>query len=389
MINKKLTIICSKEFYYDGKSYKTTGGFGRYIEEFARHFKKVDVCIPVYNVKDFDGYEVKGKNITFKHLPPAQREYTFAFKTPKKIYLLKKYLKDTDYVHILIPSYDAILAFLIARKYNKPTFGYMGSDWEQLSYYSWRKGIRRPLSKFYSLTNDRLTKKVVDSIPMFLLGDALYKKYYKKGKPVFKTINSALSKKELSKFKDKCNKKEIQLLYVGRLAAEKGITYLLDSVKELKNKNYKIKLNIVGDGPYRNELPRKTKELDIEKEVNFIGFVSSRKKLNSIYRNNDIFILPSTNDALAKVLIEAMAASLPVIATDVGGLSTVVKNNKTGLLIKPRSSKQIEDAVKKIVKNKVLRHNIIKGGLKMAEENTVVNVVSKRIANLRKIGFLP
>ena len=84
-----------------------------------------------------------------------------------------------------------------------------------------------------------------------------------------------------------------------------------------------------------------------------------------------------------------MAASLPVIATDVGGLSTVVKNNKTGLLIKPRSSKQIEDAVKKIVKNKVLRHNIIKGGLKMAEENTVENVVSKRIANLRKIGFLP
>ena len=59
---------------------------------------------------------------------------------------------------------------------------------------------------------------------------------YKKGKPVFKTINSALSKKELSKFKDKCNKKEIQLLYVGRLAAEKGITYLLDSVKELKKR---------------------------------------------------------------------------------------------------------------------------------------------------------
>lgn len=388
MINKKLTIVCSKEFYFDGKNYKTTGGFGRYIEEFAKHFKEVDVCIPVYNVKSFDGYQVRGKNITFHHLPTAQREYTFLVKTPLKIKILRKHLKNTDYVHILIPSYDAILAYLIAKRYGKPVFAYMGSDWEQLSHYSWRKGIRRPFSKFYSYINNKLVKMIVKSIPIFLLGDGLFKKYSRYGKFTCKTINSASSKKDLSKFKDKCRKKQVELLYVGRLASEKGIPYLLEAVKSLKDKKYKIKLNIVGDGPYRNELPRKTKKLGIEREVNFIGFVSSRKKLNNIYRNNDIFILPSTNDALAKVLLEAMAASTPVVATNVGGLSTVVKNEKTGLLIKPKSSKQIESSIVKIIKNKALRQRIIKGGLKMAEENTVENVVLKRINYLRKISFL-
>ncbi len=94
--------------------------------------------------------------------------------------------------------------------------------------------------------------------------------------------------------------------------------------------NLNIKLYIIGDGPEKNNLLNKIKELKIEDKVIFMG---EQKHINDILKRADLFIFTSRSESLPNSLVEAMANKLPIVAYNVGGISEIIENGFNGYLI--------------------------------------------------------
>ena len=129
---------------------------------------------------------------------------------------------------------------------------------------------------------------------------------------------------------------------VGRLSPEKGGEYFLMSCKELFKKYQDLKAIILGDGPERRYLENFSKELGINNKVFFLGH---RSDVERVYTALDILVVPSITEGVPMVVLEAMAFSKPVVATNVGGVSEIIDDRKTGLLVTPKDP---DDLTKKI-----------------------------------------
>jgi len=134
---------------------------------------------------------------------------------------------------------------------------------------------------------------------------------------------------------------------VGRLVAIKGHRYFLESAKIILNSRFTdLRFVIVGDGELRKELEDYAKELGIVNDVIFTGF---REDLPKIYADLNIVVLTSINEGTPVSIIEAMASGKPVVATNVGGVPSLVKNGITGFLVSPKRVDLLAKAILKIL----------------------------------------
>lgn len=149
----------------------------------------------------------------------------------------------------------------------------------------------------------------------------------------------------LSKNK-KESKNQLSLIFVGRLNGphgQKGVDILLKAIP-LIIKEHNIMLNIIGTGSRANEYKKLAKDLKVDNYVKFLGFVE-HKKLPEYYANADLFVFPSRRESFGLVLVEAMAAGLPVVSTRVGAIPEVVKDGETGILVPPNNPQKFAEAV--------------------------------------------
>lgn len=162
--------------------------------------------------------------------------------------------------------------------------------------------------------------------------------------------NRVLPKRGKEKVRKEFNlTQEIIILSTGRLAAQKGFEYLLKSIPFVSSKIEKpFKVLLVGEGPLRSYLENLVKALNIEQYVRFLGFRSDIGDLLSI---SDIVVLPSLREGLSIALLEAMAAGKPIITTTIGSNLEVVKNEVSALLVPPKDSKAIAEAIIKLINN--------------------------------------
>ena len=139
------------------------------------------------------------------------------------------------------------------------------------------------------------------------------------------------------------------LFSLGLLVEKKGFPYLIRALPEILKKHKNTVLLIGGSEKEEQNLKDLVKELNLEKEVKFLGTISADKTA-AFYNICDIFVLPSIIDSkgetetLGVVLLEALACGKPVIATNVGGIPDVVTND-VGVLIEQKNSKQLEKAI--------------------------------------------
>ncbi len=136
---------------------------------------------------------------------------------------------------------------------------------------------------------------------------------------------------------------------VARLAPQKGVTHLIRAAKILKDvflKGKPFQLVIVGDGPLRPSLEEETRLYDLDGSVTFEGV---RGNIPDYLNAFDVFVLPSETEGLPLVLLEAMAAGLPVVASKVGGIPEVIENNLNGLLVSPANPFEIAESIVRIL----------------------------------------
>lgn len=144
------------------------------------------------------------------------------------------------------------------------------------------------------------------------------------------------------------------LLFVGRIVKSKGVRYLIEAVAILKERGHsEIEVWIVGDGDEMSSIKNLTYKLGVEHYVRFLGSVPN-EELTDYYAAADLFVTPSLSEGQGVTVIEAMAAGTPVIASNVGGIASVIKNGETGYLISPGDSQILADQIEKCVSKKNL-----------------------------------
>jgi glycosyltransferase involved in cell wall biosynthesis len=130
--------------------------------------------------------------------------------------------------------------------------------------------------------------------------------------------------------------KENQLILgaIGRLSPEKGLLDLIKALPAVKRYFPNVKLLIVGDGPERKLLDRVARELNITGNIKFLGIRSDIPQLLTLFT---IFIMPSHREGTPMALLEAMASSRPIIATNVGGIPKLIQSGYSGILVPAKS----------------------------------------------------
>jgi glycosyltransferase involved in cell wall biosynthesis len=140
-------------------------------------------------------------------------------------------------------------------------------------------------------------------------------------------------------------KKEKYVAYVGRISPEKGIDTIFSAAKRIST----IPIKLAGDGPNLNELSRKAPP-----NVKLLGRLE-HKELEAFYQNAKFLVVPSKwYEVFGMVTLEAMSFGLPVIASKIGGLPELVKNNKSGLLIDPDNPEDLAKKIKLLWENQNL-----------------------------------
>ena len=138
------------------------------------------------------------------------------------------------------------------------------------------------------------------------------------------------------------------ILSVGRLSKEKAQADLILAFQQLARTGADYKLVIVGDGPERAKLEATAAALRIDKRVVFTGQISD---VQPFYAMADVFVLPSHSEGSPNVLLEAMVAEVPVVATAVGGVPEIVEDKTSALLVPPRDPTAMANAIDRLVKD--------------------------------------
>ena len=153
------------------------------------------------------------------------------------------------------------------------------------------------------------------------------------------------------------------VISVGVLRVNKGFKYLIESFKMVKEKFDTVTLIVIGDGPDRSKLEAWAKNIG---DVYFLGRQNHDKVIEYL-KSADIFVLASVSTASDREgtptsIMEAMAAGLPIIATNVGGVADLVQNEKNGFVVNPGNSEELSTAMVELINNPDL-------GQKMAAQN--------------------
>lgn len=151
----------------------------------------------------------------------------------------------------------------------------------------------------------------------------------------------------------KKEKKVLDILFVGRLTKRKGCEYAINALYEAKQKqkNAQIHLSILGVGPLKADLEKLVKNLQLTKDVTFLGGVKSNEDIVKYYHKTDIVCLPALSETFT-VTKEAMASGKPVIVTDVCSNAERVKLGINGFVVPPKNATAIADVFMKLSKNR-------------------------------------
>lgn len=226
------------------------------------------------------------------------------------------------------------------------------------------KKILKNIGVFYALSKEEIDylykmapKSKIKFQPMGILKD------------YFIEVNRDYARKKLKIKKDK----KI-IIFIGRISEEKGIKYLLDSMKKLGD----VDLKIIGNLQKVNYFKSYAKNKRL-KNVEFLGGVFGEKKL--LYLSAaDALVLPSLKEGAPVVIMEAVARNLPVVATDVGGVPLMIKNNREGIIIKQKNSESIANAVEEILQWKG------KNIKKYANKYKWKKIIDRTVEDYRNIG---
>jgi glycosyltransferase involved in cell wall biosynthesis len=172
---------------------------------------------------------------------------------------------------------------------------------------------------------------------------------------------------------------ELVIGAVGRLEEQKGHTYLLASLPELRPEIPQLTVLLVGEGRRQEDLRRQVRDLGLEHTVRFLG---TRRDLPEIYRALDLFVQPSLWEGLPLALLKAMGAGLPVVATRVSGSREAVLDGVNGRLVEPGDPKGLARAILELQRHPETRRRLGEAARRTVAEKYSLDAMLRRLEEL-------
>ncbi len=305
--------------------------------------------------------------------------------------------KGMDLIYLQDPMVVGVASLLVGKLVGKPlVLKFVGdSVWEK------EYGLRRTdeyLDDFLSSApkSPRLRTKIsllkfVFSrmsriiVPSFYLRDILMKHYGVKSDKVAVVYNSVDCKAIETASSGHRKRNGKQIITIGRMVRHKRMAGVITALRELSQKFPDISLVMVGDGPERVNLERLVEKLEVTQRVRFYGNIGRDKTLE-LLKIADVFVLNSIYEGLPHTVIEAMACSVPVVATGIQGTDEIIENGKTGLFVLTDSEKDLAGQVARLFQDRELSARLAANALSVVREKfTWENNLVKLEAELEKV----
>ena len=171
------------------------------------------------------------------------------------------------------------------------------------------------------------------------------------------------------------------LLFVGRLASVKGLPVLFEALAGLRARHPELRLTLVGDGPERAALEALSNNLGLSDVNHFLGY-KSQGEVAELLCQADVFVLPSFAEGVPVVLMEAMAARLPVVATAVGGVGELVQDGESGLIVPPGDVDALAHALEALLNDPARRAEMGQAGAAKVARDFDSHTQAARLARL-------
>lgn len=357
--------------------YPFIGGVEKYVYYISSELAKYDDCevevICANEASDVD--EEVYNQIKIKRLPYIGKiaNTNVCLSLPMLLYK-----EDFDIIHTHIPT---------------P----WSSDWSNII--SRIKG--KPLVVTYH--NDIIGSKVADLIAKTYNATAL-KLLLDKADRIIITQNDYINSPHLQNYKDKVvtipngvdtgifkpaadKREEKQIFFLSVLDAfhkYKGLDYLLESIGQVKKSIPDIKLIVGGKGELLDYYIDKTRKLGIEDNVEFKGYMTDEEVLDC-YAKSTLFVLPSISslqEGFGIVVLEALACQTPIISTHIVGVADDVKERGCGIIIEPKNTKKLTEAIITIISDKNLQRDMGIRGRRLVKEKYEWKSIAKKIHDL-------
>jgi glycosyltransferase involved in cell wall biosynthesis len=366
----KILMLCYEYPPIGGGGAKVVAGLsselvrqGHHVDLVTMRFKN----LPVYEKNNnLNIYRVRCLRFKSNLSTPFELLTYLIFALPLLIKLTKKNRYDINHTHFIFP--DGILAYIIKKLTGLP---YMitahGSDVP-----GYNPNRFKLLHKFIRPLWKRVVKH---SSKIICSSKSLQKLVLKSDKNAkIELLQNGIN---LRKFSQKETKKK-SILVVSRIFERKGIQYFLDAIQSL---NHGFEINIVGDGPYLENLKDQVKKLKLN--VNLLGFIDNKSgTLKELYETSLIFVFTSEAENFPIVLLEAMSAGLAIITTNNTGCAEVV--GETALLVPPKDPDAIRNALLRLIENPELCRELGEAARTRVEQEFGWESITKRHISLYK-----
>lgn len=297
--------------------------------------------------------------------------------SPAMIYWLKKIGNRYDVIHLHLPDPMANFAYFLVRPRTKLILHWHGDIVKS-------KYLVKPYLPLLSWLFEK-SDYVISSSKSYALSSIYLKPFLKKVKIIPIGINPSLYKVDelvSQQIKLKYKDKKI-ILTVGRLVKWKGFKYAIESMKDVDD----AVLLIIGDGPERKNLENLIGYLNLNKKVFLLGKLE-KEKIASFLNVCDLFIFPSVGrqESFGIVQIEAMYFGKPIVSTNIKGcdVSWVNQNNITGIIVPPKDSKALAEAINKVIKNPEFKKRFGKNAKQRFEKEFDMKIIADKILKLYK-----
>lgn len=239
-----------------------------------------------------------------------------------------------------------------------------------------RSNFRQILINYLLRYNSYLFERTIKSKRILVNSVALFDKYKGLTDDIFQVKTTTLKSSDFGNMRDTCIGEVVRLVYTGRIDLQKGLIELIEATSILVESGLLVECHLAGweddtREPVKVTLLQLVRNKGLDGKVIFHGRKKVGRELNEIYRKGDIYIMPSYHEGFPRTIWEAMANSLPVIATRVGAIPKFLTHKKSAYIIDPYSVEDIVVAVKELSKNEILRRTMIEEGRALAEKNTL------------------
>ena len=374
---RKLGMVLEGPLSHDGMNFLYSEGEGYYIDSIARFYDEIVLYAYVLRAGQtyYDTsahYRFKSSNIRVVELPlRGENRYALLAKLAQlrgTWTTIRRNLASVDAMYIFLPGYPGALATRLCRKFKKPYGLYLASDWpeEAALLIPFRGLIGRILAPLYALATRRIQDAAVKGAKFVLTaGKLLHDHYSKKSNtPIIETIPRInWPAYRVYDRTDTCTGDVTHLLFVGYLLERKGARYFIDSVRILRDRGVNVAGTIIGTGVEEDNLRGHIAALSLSDHITMMGHVANGEPLVAEYRKADIYIFTSyAGEGFPRVLYEAMSQGLPVICSDVCGISQKLVPDTHAVFVPPQDANAIADRVQYIINTPDQRRSLIKGG---------------------------